>query len=235
MWKRSNLFLYAAAISASAVDFANADPISSLRQQQQRALISPSIDLAKLDSVDFAAANGVSSSASTNVPRAGGADTPTAQQIAGVVVFALIEVAFRKLFKANGIRFPGQLAGCVFLFVFMILAQIVSPGLGDAICNALSPGSGLLAKWMGVFFVPGLTMLPLAPSVGSPLEVRAIESRMVGLSNYGFFSCSCQYEDCKSLRCRRRRILLQSHVGDLLSSGRSQADGYYVCRIDKYC
>jgi len=30
-----------------------------------------------------------------------------------------------------------------------------------------------LTKWIAVFFVPGLAMLPLAPSMGNSLEVRA--------------------------------------------------------------
>lgn len=113
--------------------------------------------------------------------RGGGADTPTVNQITGVSVFILIELGLRKIFKANGITFPAQLAGCVLLFLTLILAQVVSPGLGDDICNALSPGAGFLGKWMGVFFVPGLTMLPLAPSFGSPMEiVKALGVVVVG-------------------------------------------------------
>lgn len=112
------------------------------------------------------------SSTGTDVPRGGNTDTPTSRQLTGVITFILIEVGVRKIFTAKGIRFPGQLGGCVALFFVMILAQMVSPGLGDAICSSLSPGAGILAKWMGVFFVPGLVMLPLAPSLGSPFEVR---------------------------------------------------------------
>ncbi|CAB9514566.1 Plastidal glycolate/glycerate translocator 1, chloroplastic [Seminavis robusta] len=110
-------------------------------------------------------------------------DVPTAQQLAGVAVFTIIELSFRKVFKTYNIRFPGQLAGCVALFAVMIAAQAVAPNSGDAICNALSPGAGLLAKWMGVFFVPGLTMLPLAPSVGGPVEIL----KTLGVVIVGFF------------------------------------------------
>jgi len=58
--------------------------------------------------------------------------------------------------------------------VFMLAAETVSPGLGDSIFSSLSPGSALLAKWLPVFFVPGLAMLPLATSVGSGLEVAKV-------------------------------------------------------------
>jgi hypothetical protein len=59
----------------------------------------------------------------------------------------------------------------VALFFTLLVSQGVSPGLGDAIVAFLNPGSALLARWFPAFFVPGLAMLPLAPSVGNGLEV----------------------------------------------------------------
>ena len=94
----------------------------------------------------------------------GSTDTPTASQVTGVSIFILIELAIRKLFQVYQIQFPAQLAGCVALFVCLIAVQTVSPGWGDSLSDSLPPGAAFLAKWMGVFFVPGLTMLPLAPS-----------------------------------------------------------------------
>jgi len=129
--------------------------------------------------------------------RGGGAtqqqsDVPTRQEMTGVVTLILIEVAFRKAFQARNIRFPAQLAGCVALFVAMVLADCLPGGDDGAvannnnfICQALSPGAGLLAKWMGVFFVPGLTMLPLAPldAIGSSVEM----AKALGVVIVGFF------------------------------------------------
>jgi hypothetical protein len=56
----------------------------------------------------------------------------------------------------------------------MIAAEIVKPGAGDAVFQYLSPGAGLLARWIAVFFVPGLAMLPNAPSMGNAFEVRIL-------------------------------------------------------------
>jgi hypothetical protein len=110
-----------------------------------------------------------------HIPRGGaGADTPTHGQIMGVSAFIIIELALRKIFQDNGISFPAQLAGCVLLFVSLIVAQILSPGLGDSISDKLTPGATFLAKWMGVFFVPGLVMLPLAPAPNSSLEASTL-------------------------------------------------------------
>lgn len=64
-----------------------------------------------------------------------------------------------------------MLGGCMGLFAFLILAQLINPGLGDNIFNSLNPGAKLLTKWLPVFFVPGLAMLPLAPSMGGGIEV----------------------------------------------------------------
>eukprot|EP00980_Cylindrotheca_fusiformis_P009203 scaffold2003_cov139-Cylindrotheca_fusiformis.AAC.19 len=101
--------------------------------------------------------------------RAGSSDQKDA--LTGAVILTLIERATNRVLNAQGINFPSQLGGCIALLVFMLVAEVVSPGLGDAIFTNLSPGSALLAKWLPVFFVPGLAMLPLAPSVGSGMEV----------------------------------------------------------------
>jgi hypothetical protein len=90
----------------------------------------------------------------------------------GTVALTLIERAVNKLFIHFGIKFPAQLGGCGILFLFLVIADAVSPGSGTSIFKALTPGTTLLTKWLPVFFVPGLAMLPLAPSVGSGLEVR---------------------------------------------------------------
>jgi hypothetical protein len=90
----------------------------------------------------------------------------------GTVALTLIERAVNKLFIHFGIKFPAQLGGCGILFFFLVIADFILPGSGTSIFKALTPGTTLLTKWLPVFFVPGLAMLPLAPSVGSGLEVR---------------------------------------------------------------
>jgi hypothetical protein len=101
-----------------------------------------------------------------------GGDSGQKDAVVGAVVMTLIERVTNRVLKAQGFSFPSQLGGCIALLFFMLSAEAVSPGLGDSIFASLSPGSALLAKWLPVFFVPGLAMLPLAPSVGSGIEVR---------------------------------------------------------------
>jgi len=81
----------------------------------------------------------------------------------------------RKVFKKSGISFPSQLAGCLILFVLMVIGNVVSSfPVGDQVFDMLSPGAAWLAKWLPVMFVPGLVMVPLAPSVGSSVELLKI-------------------------------------------------------------
>lgn len=96
--------------------------------------------------------------------------------ILGAVAMAAVERAVKTAFVANGIAFPAQLAGCLILFFTLLAADLLVPGLGGRAFVALGPGTALLTKWLPVFFVPGLAMLPLAPSVGSGVEVREREN-----------------------------------------------------------
>jgi len=119
-------------------------------------------------------APGALNNANKNLVRGGAVPTPTADELKGTAVFLLLDHFFRVVFKKNGISFPSQLGGCCILFAIMIAAEIVKPGAGNAVFQYLSPGAGLLARWIAVFFVPGLAMLPNAPSMGNAFEVRIL-------------------------------------------------------------
>jgi len=127
-----------------------------------------------------------SQSVITSTPRGGKIDrkappTPPTSALSfptdaavGTVALTLIERVVNKVFVQFGVKFPAQLGGCGILFFFLIIADVVMPGSGTSIFKVLTPGTTLLTKWLPVFFVPGLAMLPLAPSVGSGLEVAKV-------------------------------------------------------------
>lgn len=97
-------------------------------------------------------------------------------EITGVALFVGLDVAFRRAFRALNIAFPSQLGGCVILFtLWTLLSSFGGNKIADSMVNILSPGAGWLAKFLPVFFVPGLAMLPVAPSVGSFVEVRGLQ------------------------------------------------------------
>ena len=105
--------------------------------------------------------------------RGGAAGPQITQALLGIAFMAMVESGLKKFFAMTKINFPSQLGGCMVLFFFAVLAQAIAPGSGDAIQAFLDPGCALLNKWLPAFFVPGLAMLPLAPSIGSGLEVRS--------------------------------------------------------------
>lgn len=106
-----------------------------------------------------------------NTPRGGAKPAILSDAVTGTVVLTLIERVVNHFFVQKGVTFPAQLGGCGILFAFLVLSEAIVPGFGDSIFAYLTPGTTLLTKWLPVFFVPGLAMLPLAPSVGSGLEV----------------------------------------------------------------
>lgn len=131
--------------------------------------------------VDAAAAPTGAKAAATTASTGTPSLFPT-DAILGAVAMAAVERAVKTAFVANGIAFPAQLAGCLVLFFSLLAADLLVPGLGGRAFVALGPGTALLTKWLPVFFVPGLAMLPLAPSVGSGVEVRERERELFALA-----------------------------------------------------
>lgn len=105
---------------------------------------------------------------------------------AGASAFILLDILFRRLFTANDIYFPSQLgACCIFFMVLLLLDGVI--GVGDYVYLVLMPGATLLTKWLPVFFVPGLVMLPFAPNIGNGIEVLKVATVIV----LGFFFSLC--------------------------------------------
>ena len=84
---------------------------------------------------------------------------------------AAIEQLVKAGLQRAQIQFPGQLGACLVLFVGLCLLDLVSPCTAAAVFDALTPGATLLAKWLPVFFVPGLALLPLSKSIPGTVDV----------------------------------------------------------------
>eukprot|EP00594_Rhizosolenia_setigera_P003942 CAMPEP_0178945254 /NCGR_PEP_ID=MMETSP0789-20121207/3632_1 /TAXON_ID=3005 /ORGANISM="Rhizosolenia setigera, Strain CCMP 1694" /LENGTH=517 /DNA_ID=CAMNT_0020625123 /DNA_START=37 /DNA_END=1590 /DNA_ORIENTATION=- len=95
----------------------------------------------------------------------------TAKNLIGAAFFIAFDIFLSGIFKANNIQIPSMMGGSVLIFIALEIIELVMPGKGDMLFGLLVPGSTLLAKWLPSLFVPGLVMLPLAPKVGSTLEI----------------------------------------------------------------
>ena len=102
-------------------------------------------------------------------------------KLLGTLALAGIEKLMKVVLKELDIKFPPMLAGCLTLFASLLVLDMVQPSLASSIATFLTPGTAFLAKWFPMFFVPGLVLLPLAPSVGGTLEI----TKMLGVVVFG--------------------------------------------------
>lgn len=104
--------------------------------------------------------------------------TADQKSILSVGLWCTLDICFRRLFQKLGIasKFPSSLGGCgVVLAVLLLLRSSSSDQKESKLHRILTPGAGLLAKWLPVFFVPSLVTLPLVGSIeslGGSAEVR---------------------------------------------------------------
>lgn len=102
----------------------------------------------------------------------------------GTSFFFVVDYILRKIFQAKGIAFPSMMGGCVLIFSSLVALEAVSKGTGDKIFNYLTPSSDALVRWLPVFFVPGMAMLPLSPiDFGNAVDVLKI----LAMIPLGFF------------------------------------------------
>ena len=119
------------------------------------------------------------------------ADVPKINELTGAAFFTVLQILLNKLFVAKGIAFPAMLGCTILVFTTLVLAEAISPGVGENAFEQLTPGSTLLTKWLPVMFVPGLAMLPLAPSIGSAGDILKVLSMVV--LGFGFTMASTAF------------------------------------------
>lgn len=154
-----------------------------LSQRRSHHLYRPSLDTVQNQEI----------SSNEVLVRGGNTEPPmfNTQNMLGATFFIIFDIVIRRVLTAKNIAFPSMMAGCLFLFGGLLLAEFVYKGLGDAIFVLLTPGSVLLSKWLPIFFVPGLALLPLAPKFGSAAEVGKVLATVIigflfSLSSTGF-------------------------------------------------
>jgi len=121
----------------------------------------------------------------------GNVDIPKTNEIMGATFFTVLQIVLNKTFRANNINFPAMLGSTILTFATLVLAEAMFSGTGDNVAQLLTPGTNLLTKWLPVMFVPGLAMLPLAPSIGSTLDLFKVLSLIV--LGFGFTMATTSY------------------------------------------
>lgn len=84
---------------------------------------------------------------------------------ASLCAYGLAQRGAGAALAARAVVFPAPLAAMLVLLAVTLAARrvVVDEEVDAAVGRVFGPGSKLLAKWLAVFFVPNLVMLPLAP------------------------------------------------------------------------
>ncbi|KAG7373040.1 LrgB-like family protein [Nitzschia inconspicua] len=115
--------------------------------------------------------------------------SPLFKALASSTLFMMAEILIKQVFKAKGISFPSSLAGCC----AMAAALLISP-FHASMYRVMEPGAKLLQKFLMVFLVPNLIVLPLCDGCGSVTEVLKIFSVIFG--GFLFSLLSTSYSVC---------------------------------------
>lgn len=94
------------------------------------------------------------------------ASKPLTKAMLSSTLFVLTDMIIKTIFKAKSISFPSSLAGCCFL-----AATLLTTPFHETLYRVLNPGAKLMQKFMMIFLVPNLIILPLCGGSYSVMEV----------------------------------------------------------------
>ncbi len=79
-----------------------------------------------------------------------------------------LEQAAVRFLRANSIQFPGSLCAMLVLLGSITLLRVLRlTKAAEGLRTLFTPATAFLTRWLAVFFVPNLVMLPLAPKLPS--------------------------------------------------------------------
>jgi len=93
-----------------------------------------------------------------------------------------VDVALRRLFAARAVPFPSSLAGMLGLFGALCTIQAIRPQAAAAVADAAAPGCAFISRWLALFFVPNLVLLPLVLQMTAMDAAKLLALVVVGLS-----------------------------------------------------
>ncbi|KAH7444833.1 hypothetical protein KP509_02G093900 [Ceratopteris richardii] len=76
--------------------------------------------------------------------------------------FIALDKLLKKGFLAAAIRFPSALFGMFSIFSLLLLLDVTKPEAASAVVNFFAPATVFIQRWLPLFYVPSLVVLPLA-------------------------------------------------------------------------
>lgn len=100
---------------------------------------------------------------------------PLTKAVASSSLFVMTDIVIKLLFQRQGITFPSSLAGCCVLSLTLLSAPF-----HHGLYRLLAPGAKLMQKFMMIFLVPNLIVLPLCGGSYSVTEMAKIMTIIFG-------------------------------------------------------
>mmetsp|Transcript_23145 Transcript_23145/g.44079 ORF Transcript_23145/g.44079 Transcript_23145/m.44079 type:complete len:488 (-) Transcript_23145:31-1494(-) len=146
--------------------------LPAVSAERRGGLVRPKSAVPKTLRQPVVADNKAAPKATKNSPVVTASSTQAA--VGGVLALIAYQKVVAEIFKATKVKFPAMLGACMSLFAILLGTESVNPSLANSMFDKLTPGASLLAKWLPMFFVPALTLLPLSPPIGSGTEIAKV-------------------------------------------------------------
>jgi hypothetical protein len=88
-----------------------------------------------------------------------------AHKLYAVGIFYLADGALKEVFNRCGIMFPSALGGMFIILGALAALEAIHPKLVEIAFMVMRPGLDWISRWMPLFYVPSLIVLPLALKV----------------------------------------------------------------------
>jgi len=120
-------------------------------------------------------------SAESGESKLGSAIAGAARTAASLGSIIVIDILLRRLFLAQSIPFPSSLAGMLLLFCILCAAQVVRPKAASWLALWAAPGVGFISRWLALFFVPNLVVLPIVLQMSLSEVAKLFSLILLGL------------------------------------------------------
>lgn len=81
--------------------------------------------------------------------------------VGGVLFLAGLNALLGRGLVAASVQVPSSVAGMMLVFAALFACQAAAPGAAERVVAGFKPSSGFLQRWLGLFFVPPLVVLPM--------------------------------------------------------------------------
>lgn len=85
-----------------------------------------------------------------------------AHLVVSLGIILAIDKALKRVFTAAMIKFPSALFGMFCIFSVLSILDVIRPAAATALLNFFEPATTFIQRWLPLFYVPSLVVLPLA-------------------------------------------------------------------------